>query len=62
MMEILSEVKDGKDAHEVVKKAKNMLLAKYSKMTEILGNGCAIDGKRGDNGEPGEYQMLTTTV
>ena len=57
MKEILSEIKDGKDAHEVVRKAKNMLLAKSLRMKGILENCCTLPETVDE-----ENAMLITTV
>ena len=57
MMDILGEVEDGKNACEVVRKARNMLVAKCSQTTAQQGNGCVPNET-----ETSEESMLITTV
>ena len=55
--DILGEVEDGKNACEAVRKAKNMLLAKYSQTTNKQEHDCVPNEK-----ENGEESVLITTV
>ena len=57
VMDILGEVEDGKNACKAVRKAKNMLLAKYSRTTDKQEHVCVPNEK-----ENGEESMLITTV
>ena len=57
MMDILGEVEDGKNACEVVRKARNMLVAKCSQATAQQDNGCVPNET-----ETSEESMLITTV
>lgn len=56
-MDILGEIEQGKNACEVVRKAKNMLLAKYSPTTDTQEN-CCVPNEKGND----EKSMLVTTV
>ena len=60
VMEIFNEVDDGKDAREVVKKAKKMLLTKYSNIQEVLENGYVCNDTV--DGMENERRVMTTTV